>query len=685
MTPSNAYELLHELSRVIDDSIALEPMLQHFLSALLRVLGGSGAAVLESPASTPPGQTPTVCLNPEHLPRDPLYGAFWEDWSPATLETALAERPPGGPVILSREAGQVLALRLPGFGLLILVRPETVGVLPPELQQGLGLVATTLAIAARGARRAAETRYRAENMHLAKSRRIADISREIRVPLKDILELSELTLHTPVDPPQRDYLHLIRSSAASLLVQIDDLLDFTHIETGQLTIEQIPFNPSVLIADLVDTLATAAQRQGRELHYEPIDALPTHSQGDPGRIRQVLTTLWNAALAFGHSDRLCLRTQSLATEDSELDVDWLQVSLLVDLGLQQAELQALIDPDTTAGEISAHRFGDTGLRLTTCARLIEYMGGRIWLDTQDAGGLHFTLPLPRLSASGTTPQPQANWPGRRALLVDNQAVTRRTLAYWFRHWGFEVQEASTGRQALELARTYQQRGQEFDVYVFDSTLPEFDGFELAARLRESVTIERRALLMLASIGQRGDAQRCRAVGIDAFLTKPASPRELRELLTRLLAPGDSPQEHALLTRHRLIEDRQRLRILLVESGLLHQKLASTLLQEWGHETLIVNSGGLAVEQFRSETYDLVFLDLYLPDVDGIEVARAMRRLEEPGAYRTPIIGMSTLGLDSERARCLESGLDEYITKPLNPVVLEALIQRLVKRGDESPL
>ena len=206
---------------------------------------------------------------------------------------------------------------------------------------------------------------------------------------------------------------------------------------------------------------------------------------------------------------------------------------------------------------------------------------------------------------------------------------------------------------------------------------------MATRLRDGLRTERAALVMLASIGQRGDAQRCREVGIDAFLTKPASPRELRELLTRLLMPLDSTLEaRPLLTRHMLVEYRQRLRILLVESGLLHQKLASTLLQEWGHETLIVNSGGLAIDQFRSETYDLVFLDLYLPDVDGIEVARAMRRLETPGARRTPIIGLSTLGLDSERERCLEFGLDEHIVKPLNPTILEELIQRFVRHGDE---
>jgi two-component system, sensor histidine kinase and response regulator len=681
MTPSNAYELLGELSRAIDDSLALEPMLQRFLTEMVRLLEASGGAVLESPTTTPPGQPPIVCLHPDALPRDPLYGAFWDDWSPSTLEAALAERPPELPILAAGEMGSVLAARLPGFGLLILVRPATTGALTTDLQQGLALVAMTLAQAARGARCHAEIWHQVESARLVRSQRLADIGREIRAPAKDILELSELTLHTSLEQTQRHYLRLIRSSTARLLGQIDELLDFARLETGQMTIEQIPFNPSVLIADLIDTLATDAQRQGREIHYEQLDALPTHSLGDPGRIRQVLTRLWKAVLAFGRDDGLCLQTRRLSTEHSTLDL--LQFSAL-GLRLPLTDLQGLIDPATATSATIERGFGDRGWPLATCARLIERMGGRIWIDTQEPGSLHFTLPLPRLGSSEAPPRPLANWPGRRALLVDDQAVARRTLAYWFRHWGFAVQEASSGHQALALARAHQARGQGFDVYVFDSMLPELDGFELAARLRDELAIERAALVMLASIGQRGDAQRCRETGIDAFLTKPASPRELRELLTRLLMSEDSPQTRPLLTRHMLVEYRQRLRILLVESGLLHQKLASTLLQEWGHETLIVNSGGLAVEQFRSETYDLVFLDLYLPDVDGIEVARAMRRLEVPGARRTPIIGLSTLDLDSERERCLEFGLDEHIVKPLNPAILEDLIQRFVQHGNEPP-
>ncbi|WP_200158257.1 response regulator [Allochromatium vinosum] len=675
MTPSNAYELLGELSRAIDDSLELEPMLQRFLAEMVRLLDASGAAVLESPVSTPPEQPPLVCLHPEALPRNPLYGAFWDDWSPSSLETALAERPQGLPILNAGEMGHVLAARLPGFGLLILVRPATAGEPTSDLQQGLALVAMMLAQAARGARRRTELKHGIESAYRARNQRLADIGYEIRVPVKDILELSELTLHTSLEQTQRHYLDLIRSATARLLGQIDELLDFARIETGQMTIEQIPFNPSVLIADLIDALTTNAGRQGREIHYERLDALPTHSQGDPGRIRQVLTTLWNAALVFGQDDKLRVQARRLTSEDPSLD--WIQFSIL---GFRRplTELQRLIDPAATTEAVQTPAFGHSGLRLTTCARLVERLGGRMWTETQDSGSLHLMLPLIRLDSSEAAPRPLASWPGRRALLVDDQTIARRTLAYWFKHWGFEVQEASTGRQALDLAQ-----GQGFDVYVFDSTLPELDGFELAARLREERPTERSALLMLASIGQRGDAQRCREVGIDAFLTKPASPRELRELLTRLLMPLDaSRQARPLLTRHTLVEYRQRLRILLVESGLLHQKLASTLLQEWGHETLIVNSGGLAIEQFRSEAYDLVFLDLYLPDVDGIEVARAMRRLEEPGARRTPIIGLSTLGLDSERERCLEFGLDAHIVKPLNPTILEELIQRFVRHGDD---
>jgi|GEM_PF-6713370 len=675
MSSANAYELLHELSQAIDDSLELEPMLQRFLAEMVRLLDASGAAVLESALTTPPDRHPVVCLHPEALPSDPLYGAFWNDWSLSALETALAECPSGQPVIAGDAPEQVLAFRLPGFGVLILVRPAAEGALTTELQHGLSLVAMTLAQAARGARRRTELKHGIESAYRARNQRLVEIGHEIRVPVKHILDLSELTLHTSLDQTQRHSLDRIRSATTRLLGQIEELLDFARIATGQMIIEQIPFNPSVLIQDLVEALMAEARRQGCEIQYESLDALPTHSQGDPSRIRQVLSTLWRFVLACSRDKGLRLQTRYLNTEHPTQG--WIQFSIL-GLGCPLTELQPLIDPTRATSMESEHRFGDGGWSLTTCARLIEHLGGRIWIDTQEAAGLSFTLPLPRLASSEAPPPPMANWSGRRALLVDNQADVRRTLAYWFRHWGFEVQEASTGPQALELAR-----GQVFDVYVFDSTLPGLDGFELAVRLRDELAIKQAALVMLASIGQRGDAKRCREIGIDAFLTKPALPRELRELLTHLLSPREPGQPRPLLTRHMLVEYRQRLRILLVESGLLHQKLASTLLQEWGHETLIVNSGELAIAQFRSAAYDLVLLDLYTPDLDGIEVARAMRSLEDPGTRRTPIIGMGTLDLESERAHCLECGLDGYIVKPLNPTVLEDLIRRFVRHGDST--
>lgn len=677
MPHATAYAQLYELSRAIDDSRELEPQLQRFLTELVRRLDASGAAVLESPANVPSGQAPVVCLMPAELPRDPLYAAFWDDWSFSTLETALAECPPGLPILTQSATGSVLAMSLPGFGVLLLLRSATAGPLNLVLQQGLPLVAMTVALAARCARRSAETKQRIEMAQFGRSQRLADTGREIRVPLKNILEISELTLHSSLEPAQRHALDLIRASATTLLEQIDDLLDLTRIETGQMTIEQIPFNPSVLIADLIDALALNAHRHGREICYTAQDALPTHSLGDPSRIRQVLTTLCQAILASSHDDVLHIQTRRLAAEPPTLD--WLQISVL---GLKPpllADLQAVLDLTLAVNAMTEHGFNANHWRLASCARLIEHLGGQIWIDAAcEHGSLHFSLPLQRLNTREAAPRPGQSWPGKRALIVDNQAVVRRTLAYWFKQWGLDVQEASGGRQALELAQASQPA---FDVYVFDAMLPELDGFELAAQLRAGVARQSGALVMLASLGQRGDAQRCRSVGIDAFLTKPASPRELRELLTRLLTPREIvSDERPLLTRHMLVEYRQRLRVLLVESSPLHQKLASALLQEWGHETHLATTSEQAIAQFQAEPYDLVLLDLALTDADGLEVAHAMRRLEAPTRPRTPIIGLNTLDLDSERPRYLEHGLDDYIVKPLNPTVLEDLILRFVHGG-----
>ena len=514
---------------------------------------------------------------------------------------------------------------------------------------------------------------RAEADNLAKSQLIVGMSQEIRATLADILGVSELALDTELDPAQREYVNIIESSAKGLLDLLDGLLDFAKIEAGGLRIDEIPFNLSIMVNEIAASLATTARDKGLDLIHEQPRDLPPRSLGDPGRIRQILTNLCEAAIQATASGQIRIEISALPIEEPYLDE--IRFSILgADLDALSRNIQSRpgslngLDPEDT------RRFSATRLGPGICARLIEHMGGRLWTDGQPDPGLHFTLPLPRLPPIDPPAPAAESWPGKRALIVDDHAGSRRTLAYWLKQWGFSIQEARNGRRALDLALACQGHGAAFDVHVFDAALPELDGFQLAKRLVEEGLAKQGRLIMLASAGQRGDAQRCRELGIHAFLTKPVTPLELRETLGRVLSGSESTATQALLTRHDLIEHRPRLRVLLVENNPVSQKLARTLMSEWGHEVVVADNGCVALERFQPATYDLVFMDLHMPVMDGLKTTRAIRKLEAAG-QRTPIIGMAARILESDREQCLAAGMDEHIGKPLQPQVLAELTRK----------
>ncbi len=808
MSLSTTSELLHGLSETLDDASELEPMLQRFLVELRDRLEGIGCAILELGAkeSPVPDGTPTVCMIPHDLPRAPCYSGFWEQWSPATLDAALAQLPDDRPLVAIDARCAIHAFRLPGFGVLILIRDAATGVLSSEQQQALVPLTHKLAKAAHGCRLAAEAQrqtqrlklaadaagigiwewdvdtgrldgdprtlrqfgipadaftgrledwiqrihpedqtqtlelindalrgsegfeleYRivlpaggirhlrsqgriiqganglasrifgvnlditpsseaeealrharnlAESANLAKSRFIASLSHEIRTPLHGILGLTELALDSTLTAAQRDYLGTIRSSAESLLDILNDVFDFAKIEAGKLRIEEIPFNLAVMVAETLKSLATSARRKGLELVYDQSGELPGQSLGDPGRIRQVLAHLCDNAIQFTERGEIRVEVQALPGTGSH--EDRIQFSVTdTGGGIPADRLQEIFNLFSEPDASIRRKYGGTGLGLSICARLIELMGGRIWAESQEGEGsrFHFTLPLPRLATAEAPLTPLAHWPGKRVLIVDDHPINRRTLACWFKDWGFATQEAGNGRQALELALASQTQGAAFDVYLLGAALPEIDGFALAERLCAAGLREQGRMIIISASGQRGDAQRCRDIGIDAFLTTPATPLELRETLTRILNHSEGSGDGPLLTRHHLIEHRPHLRILLVEDNEVSLKLASALLTERGHAVELASHGAAAVERVKSEAYDLIFMDLYMPVMDGIEATRIIRQNEQ-GARHTPIIAMTAHTLESDRERCLEAGMDAHIAKPLQPRILEELVER----------
>ncbi|MBK1723584.1 hybrid sensor histidine kinase/response regulator [Thiocystis violacea] len=523
-----------------------------------------------------------------------------------------------------------------------------------------------------------ESRDLAQSANQANSHFIANMAHEIRTPLNGILGLTELVLDADLSAVQRDYVDLIRYSADALLNILNDILDLAKMDAGRMQIEAIPFNLSVMITEMLKSLVSTADKKGLTFVFDQLGDLPPESLGDPGRIRQMLVNICYNAIKF--TDKGEIRFQVHACPDENPDRDLIQISISdTGIGIRPEKLEEIFTAFTQGNATVTRQFGGTGLGLSISARLARLMGGRIWVESEEGVGSTFflALPLARTVSPEAPVLPMQHWPDKRVLIADDHPVNRRTLAYWFKQWGFAVQEAGTGLQALAMTRENRAKGIQVDVYLFDSALPELDGFGFAQSLKDAGLAEHSHMIMVSSVGRRGDAQRCRELGISAFLTKPVTPLELRETLTHVLNAPEPKASAPLLTRHHLIEHRQRLRILLVDDNKVSQKLAGSLLREWGHEVSIASDGRAAVDLFRAQRFHLIFMDLYMPGMDGIAATRAIRELEQATA-RTPIIAMMVNALESDAERCRDAGMDEHITKPLQPAVLEEIVLRFAR-------
>ncbi|NEV60301.1 response regulator [Thiorhodococcus minor] len=684
MTLATDTDLLLKLSFAIGSSMDPEAMLDGFLDRLRDLLAGQGGAVLQlhPPKAADDDLTPVARMSPEDLPRHPAYSAFWEEWHPAALDRALAERPPGLPVVSLTGDWVTHAFRLPDFGVLLFIRDADTGALSTQAQHALAPLWPKLANAAHAcllesmlSLEKQRLQLATESASLAKSRFIASMTHEIRTPLNGILGLTQLAADSGLDPMQRDYMELIRRSADTLLDLLNDILDLAKIDAEQMQIDEIPFNLPVMLSETLKPFALTAGNKGLGFVLDQAGDLPQQSLGDPGRIRQVISHLCNNAIKFTDRGEIRIAAASGALDDPERDE--IQISISdTGVGIPPDKLEEIFTAFSQGDAAIARRFGGTGLGLTISARLVDLMGGRIWVESQEGTGstFHVSLPLRRAQPTETQLLPLHHWPGKRALIVDGHTANRRALVYWFKQWGFETLEAETGQQAMEIAQKSQSEDLPIDVYLCDTAHPDVDGFALASALKAAGLSERCQVILVSAAGKRGDARRCRETGVGAFLTKPATPLELRETLTRFLSVNETESDAPLVTRHHLAEHRQRLRILFVDDNPIAQKLAGSLLKQWGHDVSIATDGQAAVERYSSERFHLVFLDLYMPGMDGIETARALREIER-GGNRTPIIGMTVHALEADAARCREAGMDEYITKPLNPNVLEEVVLR----------
>ena len=519
----------------------------------------------------------------------------------------------------------------------------------------------------------------AEATNQAKSYFIANMSHELRTPLNGIIGMTELALESGLNDTQREYLRVARSSADSLLTILNDILDFSKIDAGEMQVEHIPFSLPVVVAEALKSHAVRAQQKQIELVLDlPADLSP-FNLGDPGRLRQILVNLCDNALKFTNRGEIVVRVRAVEAADVDLVAIEVQDS---GIGIAPEKLEQIFEAFQQVDASITRRFGGTGLGLSISRRLATIMGGQLNVASTLGSGstFTFTLPLPRVSVNlePATPAPM-RWDGRRALIIDDHALGRTTLSLWLRHWGFEVDEAADGEIGLQSIRAANADARPYDVIILDAVMPVLDGFDVAAAITSQQLLSPGRVVMVSSGGRRGDAARCREIGIAGFLTKPATPTELRDVLARVIeASNNGNASGELITRHLIKERPRSRRVLLVEDNPVNQAVAEGMLVKLGYDVRVAQNGQEALECMAAEQYDLVFMDMQMPVLDGVAATREIRR-REGSARRTPIVAMTANAMANERDLCLAAGMDDHLAKPVRLATLQDVLQRYAPR------